>query len=149
MSFDSPPTYVYNDRLTNWILQLQTSEINHLQHVIGEQRIVRRGNSDIIHSVKYWAHRNKSHNSSWAGICSLALLWKPMQWRVWVHVLRKIDCESGVMLHCADHDVWSVAFNLLIHSQSTWALRSGEQSCMILPIRTIMGEVRVRKTYIH
>lgn len=52
---------------------------------------------------------------------------------VWVGAFRKIDCEGGVMLNCADHKAWSVAFNCLILSQRWWVVRSGEQGCTILP----------------
>lgn len=63
----------------------------------------------------HWLHSERQRNS------------------VWVCVFRKIDCDDGVMLNCADHKAWSVAFNCLIHSQSLWVVWSGEQSCTVWP----------------
>lgn len=52
---------------------------------------------------------------------------------VQVCLFRKIDREDQIMLNCADHKAWSMAFNSFIHSQSFVSGWSGEQSCTILP----------------
>ncbi len=62
----------------------------------------------------HWLHSERQRNS------------------VWVCVFRVCLGDDGVMLNCADHKAWSVAFNCLIHSQRLWVVWSGEQSCYYL-----------------